>query len=83
MSADHITATEPPVQAEQPRWLRNPDFLRLWLRMFVNADAIGGIPKVVELVRSLSEASGTPPKAILATVRTYLLEYDPEHITLH
>ena len=76
MPADHITE-------EQPRWLRNPDFLRVWLRMFVNADAIGGIPKVVELVRSLSEASGTPPKAILATVRTYLLEYDPEHITFH
>jgi hypothetical protein len=83
MPADPITATEPPVQTEQPRWLRNPDFLRLWLRMFVDADAIGGIPAVVKLVRSLSEGSGTPPKVILATVRTYLLEYDPEHITLH
>ena len=36
-----------------------------------------------ELVRSLSEASNTPPQAILAKIKTFLLTYDPEHITLH
>jgi hypothetical protein len=79
MPADPITTAEPPA----PRWLDNPDFLRLFLRMFIRADEIGGIPKIIELVRSLSEASGTPPQAILAKVKTYLLTYDPENITVH
>jgi hypothetical protein len=83
MAEIDLTTAEPPAPSTEKRWLRNDDFRRLWLRMFVEADAIGGIPKVVELMRSLSQASGTPPETILATVRTYLLEYDPEHITLH
>jgi hypothetical protein len=77
MAVDHITA-EP-----APRWLDNPDFLRLFLRMFVNASAIGGVPECVKLVASLVDASGTPPQAVFAKLKTYLLTYDPEHITFH
>jgi hypothetical protein len=67
----------------EKRWLDNDGFLKLFLRMFIRADEIGGIPEAVKLVRSLSEASGTPHKAILARISTYLLTYDPENLTFH
>jgi hypothetical protein len=51
--------------------------------MVVNADALGGIPETVKLIRSLSEASGTSPQAIIATIQTYLLTCDHENPVLH
>jgi hypothetical protein len=81
--ADHTSTAEPPAPSTEKRWLDNPDFLKLFLRMFIRADEVGGIQETVELVRSLSEASGTSPQVILASIETYLLTYDPEHVTVH
>jgi hypothetical protein len=83
MPADQITTTEPPVPSTEKQWLDNDDFLRLFLRMFIRAAEIGGTSETVKLVRTLSETSNTPPQVILANIKTYLLTYDPEHITLH
>jgi hypothetical protein len=76
-------AQKQPAQTEQPRWLNNPDFLRLWLRMLIEADAIGGIPKAVELIRSLCDASGLKPQAVIATIQTYLRTCDHDNPVLH
>jgi hypothetical protein len=83
MPTDQITTTEPPAASAEKQWLENEDFLRLFLRMFIRAAEIGGTSETVKLVRSLSEASNTPPQVILANIKTYLLTYDPENITVH
>jgi hypothetical protein len=74
--------TEKPAPSRK-RWLENDDFRRLWLRMLIEADAIGGIPKAVELIRSLCDASGLKPQAVIATIQTYLLTCDHDNPVLH
>jgi hypothetical protein len=80
--ADHTSTAEPPAPSTEKRWLDNPDFLRLFLRMFVNASAIG-VPEAAELVGSLCDASGAQPQDVLAKIQTYLLTYDPKNLTFH
>ncbi len=78
-TTDHTTA--PPSTEKQ--WLANPDFLRLFLRMFIRADEIGGIPETVKLIKSLVKASGVSPQAVIATIQTYLLTCDHDNPVLH
>jgi hypothetical protein len=69
MAPDPTIAAEPLAQAEQPRWIENPVFWSLFMRMVANA---GGPPKVADLIRSLSDRSGISPKAIIAKMETHL-----------
>jgi hypothetical protein len=61
MPADHT---------QQPRWIENPVFWSLFMRMVANA---GGPPEVADLIRSLSAKSGIPPKAIIAKMETHVI----------
>ena len=72
------TATEPPA----PKWLDNPDFRRLFLRILSNALNRGGPDKATEIIQSLCAASGMQAREVIAGVRAHLLIH-PEHLTFH
>jgi hypothetical protein len=78
MPADPITTTEPPA----PKWLDNPDFRRLFVRVLGNALDRGGPDKANEVIRSLCDASGMQSREVIARVRAHLLIH-PEHLTFH
>jgi len=63
MPADPISTTE-------PRWIENPVFWSLFVRMAANA---GGPPEVAKLIRSLCDRSGLRPQAVIAKMETHLI----------
>ena len=68
MPADPITAT--PAQDNGRPWIECPEFWSFFIRLVAHAD---GPPEIADLIRSLSDASGTPPEAVVAKMKTHLL----------
>jgi hypothetical protein len=60
-----------PTSAAQPaeNALDHPGFWRLFVNIYLNAALLG---EGEEIVRSYSEASGTPPQEIYARLRTFV-----------
>ena len=79
MPADPITTTEPPA----PKWLDNPDFRRLFVRVLGNALDRGGPDKATEIIQSLCAASGMQPREVITKLKSHFLIYKREHLTFH
>jgi hypothetical protein len=66
-------ATEGTQSAEDAgHWIENPQFWSLFVKMIANAAEAGGPAESPKVVRSMCEASGTPPERVIAKLKTHL-----------